>query len=296
MAATEPPSWLDELDLHVGAPDASMGTRALGLDDWFVVDDDWEPQRAEAAALIAERPNDVLVGLDHPAVAAPSADLLHLVRRHVTSRPGLPVPPQARGSVGQNGTGHPLVEARTLVADDLCLLLPDGDRWLLAAGAVCFPSYWRPAEKVGRPLADVHEPVPGYPGALADRVDGFLGRLRPGRGVRRRNWSVHVVPDLHVPTWRAPEVRPGPGERWLRSERQALVRLEGHDAVVFSIRTQQVPVAALAGRPDVCAGLAAALRGWSPAQRTYKGGAVDDALLAWLDDHAEQVGGPPPSN
>jgi dimethylamine monooxygenase subunit A len=287
MAATEPPSWLDELDLHVGAPDASMGTRALDLDDWFLVDDDWELQRAEAAALIDERPDDVLVGLDHPAVAAPSAAILDLVRRHVTA---------PRTGSGHGTDLHPLVAARLLVAEDLCLLLPDGDRWLLSAGAVCFPSYWRPAEKVGRPLGDVHEPVPGYAGALADRVDGFLGRLRPGRGVWRRNWSVHLVPDLHVPTWRAPAVRPGPGERWLRSERQALVRLEGHDAVVFSIRTQQVRVDALAGRPDVCAGLAAALRGWSPAQRAYKGGAVDDALLAWLDDHAQQVRAGPPSN
>ena len=43
MTAPDPPGWLDELDLHVGPPDAAMGTRTLDLDDWFVVDDDWEP-------------------------------------------------------------------------------------------------------------------------------------------------------------------------------------------------------------------------------------------------------------
>jgi len=287
MPTPEPPVWLDELDLHVGPPDASMGTRALDPDDWFVVDEQWEPQRAEAATVLAEHRDEALVGTDDPRVLGPSEELLALVRTHL-ARSGLPPRPHGGVDVGQNGRegvggGHPLAAARLLVADDLCLLLPDGDRWVLAAGCVCFPSHWRPAEKVGRPLADVHGPVPGYPGALGRRVDGFLTRLRPGRGVWRRNWLVHDVADLHVPIRAASDPRPEPGERWLRSERQTLVRLFEHDAVVFGIRTQQVPFAALAGRPDVCAALAAALRGWSPALRSYKGAAVDEALVDWLD-------------
>lgn len=272
------PDWLDELDLHVGPPDAAMGTRALDLDRWFVVDDEWEPQRRTAASLVAERPEVVVVGTDDPRVLGPSEELLTLVRRHAATGSGLPIPPQTGESVRQN-----LIAARVLVADDLCVLVPDGQRWVLAAGCVCFPSYWRPAAKVGRPLTEVHDTVPGYPGALADRVDGFLSRLAPGRAVWRRNWLVHDSPELHVPERGATQSRPGPGERWLRSERQALVRLADHDAVVFSIRTQQVQVRALAERPDVCGALADALAGWSPAQRAYKGHAVDDALVSWLE-------------
>jgi dimethylamine monooxygenase subunit A len=263
-APEQAPDWLDELDLHVGPPDASMGTRALELDRWFVVDDDWEPQRALAARLVAEQRDVVVVGTGDPAVRSPSEEL--------------------RGLVREEGVGeHPLVAARLGVADDLCLLVPDRGRWVLAAGCVCFPSYWRPAAKVGRPLTDVHGGVPGYPGALADRVDGFLSRLAPGRAVWRRNWLIHDGPELHVPERDATRARPAPGERWLRSERQVLVRLVEHDAVVFSIRTQQVPVAVLAERPDTCGALADALRGWSDAQRAYKGHAVDDALVTWLE-------------
>jgi len=127
-------------------------------------------------------------------------------------------------------------------------------------------------------------------GALAGRVDGFLGRLRPGQGVWRRNWLVHDVADLHLPTWVDDVERPTPVPegRWLRSERQTLVRLPTVEAVVFTIRTQQVPMAVLGERPDVAGDLAAAIRGWSPEQRAYKGAAVDEALLSWLERVADR--------
>jgi len=273
-----------------------MGTRSLDPADWFVVDDDWEPQRAEAARLVASDPAEVVVGVADPAVVGPSAELLALVQRLTPTGSGSPsvAPPTGSGSPSVARDEHPLVRARLLVADDLCLLLPDGVRWVLAAGCVCFPSYWRPRDKIGQPLSEVHGLVPGYPGALADRVDAFLGRLAPGRGVWRRNWLLHDVPDLHLPgphateglpepVGGATEGLPVPEGRWLRSERQVLLRLVEHDAVAFGIRTQQVPLAVLERRRDVAAGLAGALRGWSPAQHAYKGRAVDDALLAWLD-------------
>jgi hypothetical protein len=156
----------------------------------------------------------------------------------------------------------------------------------LAAGAVCFPSYWRLHDKVGRALGGVHDPVPGYGGPLAERVDGFLGRLRPGQGAWRRNWSIHDTPELFVPVHPATGRRVEPAHRWLRSEYQTLLRLEASPAVVFTIRTQQVAVAELAARPDRCVALAAALRGWTDAQHAYKGAAVDEALLAWLESRS----------
>lgn len=278
------PAWLDELDLHVGLPDASMGTRALDPDRWFLLDDDWEPQRAEAARLLATERDEVLIGSSGPDLLPAAVELHDVVQtwlaNHGESRgSGPPVVRDPRD------VREVLATTRLLVADDLCLLVPGEYGWRLAAGCVCFPSYWRPRERIGGPLDGVHGVVPGYPGALAARVDGFLGRLRPGQGVWRRNWLVHDVADLHLPVWDAAVDRPTPvpAGRWLRSERQTLVRLPSVDAVVFTIRTQQVPMAALADRPEVAGGLAAAIRGWSPAQRVYKGAAVDGALLAWME-------------
>lgn len=258
------PSWLDELDLHAGPPEAAMGTRALDESRWFLVDHEWASQRRAAAELVAARRTDVLAGSVPAAAEVLDAEIV----RWLGVDDALPDP-------------DPLARARSRVADDLCLLAPSDDGWVLAAGCVCFPSYWRLADKIGRPLSFVHEPVPGYPGAFAARVDGFLGRLRDGQGVWRRNWSIHRSPALYAPVYESVPMPPVE-ERWLRSEYQTLRRLPGVDAIVFTIRTQQVPVGVLADRPDVRHAMAVALRAWSPAQRAYKGGAVDGVLLDWL--------------
>mgnify|MGYP000846223527 CR=1 FL=1 len=34
--------------------------------------------------------------------------------------------------------------------------------WRLAAGSLCFPSSWSLVEKFGKPLQDIHAPVPGF--------------------------------------------------------------------------------------------------------------------------------------
>ena len=270
-------AWLDDLDLHVGPPEASMGTRALDAERWLLVDAEWEAQRTEARTRLGGgHRHDVLA----PAPAAgPVRDAAIEVGARLDGWLAARHPRCADGV--HTDEPDPVAAARLRVAEDVCLVVPGPDGWVLAAGAVCFPSYWRLRDKIGRPLAAVHSPVPGYAGGLAGRVDGFLGRLRPGQGVRRRNWSIHHTADLFVPS--PPPGRAAPAARWLRSEYQTLVRLESAEAVVFTIRTQQVAIAALADRPDVCRALAAALRSWTPAQRAYKGAAVDDALLAWLD-------------
>ena len=262
--------WFDELDLHAGPPEAAMGTRALDEARWVLVDDDWAAQREESRRLLADRRDEVLAPGADDAAAELGARIDRWLAAH---HPALVDDFHASET-------DPLVAAAMRVAEDLCLLTPSDDGWALAAGAVCFPSYWRLTEKVGRPLLDVHEPVPGYAGKLAGRVDAFLGRLRPGQGVWRRNWSIHDDPALYAPA-HGPTIGP---DRWLRTEYQTLVRLEQTGAVVFTIRTQQVPLDALGARPDRCRDLAAALRGWTDAQRAYKGAVVDEQLLRWLEE------------
>lgn len=276
------PGWFDELDLHAGPPEAAMGTRALDEDRWLLVDDEWAAQRDAARGLLRDRPRDVLAG----DVSMPVARALDSEVRAWLERRGLEELTPHGGTYGYGGTSGrmSLAVTRFHIAEDLCILTPSDGAWILSAGAVCFPSYWRLTDKIGRPLDDVHEPVPGYPGALATRVDSFLDRLRPGRGVWRRNWSIHATDALFVPEHpHDAGALPPPPSRWLRSEYQTLRRLHGVDAVVFTIRTQQVPLAALESRSDHRAAIVAAVRAWTPHQRAYKGGAVDDALLDWLD-------------
>src|SRR5207248_5320614 len=92
---------------------------------------------------------------------------------------------------------------------------------------------------------------------LARKVDRFLERLRPDALMKRRNWLIHETDELFVPGPPAkPDLSIPPDDLWLRSERQTLRRLPETDAVVFTIRTQQVSMSILEHRPDIAAALA----------------------------------------
>jgi hypothetical protein len=177
---------------------------------------------------------------------------------------------------------HPLDAAGRLVQEDLCLMvLRDGAPHLDAA-SLCFPSYWRLADKLGRPMATVHDPVAHYRHELAAKVDTFLQRLRPERPVWRRNWSIHDDPSYFLPDPTPPYDGTPPAGLHLRSERQTLRRLRSADVVLFTIRTQQVPLVLLADRPVVAHAMAAAIEHWSPELAAYKGAHGALAAQAWL--------------
>lgn len=47
------------------------------------------------------------------------------------------------------------------LAEDVIIHRIQGDKDWLAAGHICLPSQWWPEEKIGKPLAEIHAPVPG---------------------------------------------------------------------------------------------------------------------------------------
>lgn len=237
--------WIDELGLGRGARWPVMGVHA---------DDGSWPVPADADVLALRR----RLAAEHPDCIAV-----------------LPVGEALVAEVVERFGGGDLAGLATSQGDDFCLLAPDAG-WPLAAGAVLFPSHWRLADKVGRPLADVHDWVPGYP---SGQVDRFLGRLRPGQVVWRRNLLLHRDGELHAPMPRPDDV---PVEQWwLRSERQTLRLLLSTGGVLFTIRTDTVPLADLPD--DVRAALADHLEGLPSTWAPYAG--VGDHLpdlLTWL--------------
>jgi hypothetical protein len=261
------PSWLDELSLEAGPPWLAMGTRALDPSTWLVADEDRDRDLAWKAELLAERHAEVFAALASPAVLAGSTELCALVAGDTGARPDPDL--------------HPLDAAGRLVQEDLCLLVERDGAPHLDAASLCFPSYWRLRDKLGLPLGQVHGPVSHYAAELATRVDRFLGRLRVGRPVVRRNWSIHDDPDYFLPDPTPPRLVDPPEGLWLRSERQTLRRLDS-GAIAFTIRTQQVPLAVLAARPDVAHRMADAIEAWSPELTAYKGGHGAHAAAAWL--------------
>jgi len=277
---------LDYLDLAERPFRWRMGLKPLELADWIVVDEHYERDLAEKERLLAEHHDDVVAVL--PGTEDAALEVLDAVEGHVGRRDPEYVGPATGGVPPVPSDEHPIERASRLVQEDLCLHTVVDGRLVLSAASVCFPTRWRLADKIGRPLEDIHAPVPGY-GDIAANVDRVLGQLRVDRPVWRTNWSVMDDPALHQPTghgrddarWITAE---NAGERlWLRFERQTLRRFPRHDSVVFTIRVFQRSFAELTARPDVATWLAGAIRALPPEVASYKSIApFGDAAVEWL--------------
>lgn len=187
----------------------------------------------------------------------------------------------------------PLEAAGRLVQEDLCVITPGPEGPVLGAAILCFPTGWRLADKLGRPLAAVHGPVPGYARRLARPVDRLIAGLRPGRMVERVNWSLVDDPDLFQPGGQG---RTGPADPvtaatagaalFLRTERQTLTKLQG-GSVLFAIRVRMHTLAQACARPADAARLAGGVRALPEEMQRYKGLLpFRAALLDWLDARA----------
>jgi hypothetical protein len=272
----------------------TMGLMPLAAAEWLEPDGSFAADLGAKRTLLATRHDEVFAAL--PDAYAASAELLalladHLPRHHgdLYDRDGDRLENRATGERWDLAASelHPLDLAGRLAQEDFCLLLNDGATYRLVGATLCSPSRWRLADKLGRPLAAVHAPVPGYEAKLAQPVDRFLTFLKPGKLVWRLNWGIHDDPAPFQPERMPPRTITAANagdELCLRVERQTLRRLAATDAVVFTIRTHIAALAtAIAGRENA-ASLAAALRDMPADSARYKGIAPFMApLLAWLD-------------
>lgn len=200
----------------------TMGLRSLDLDSWLDPDPH-HPQRAQRATLLTQRRSDVY------AVLPEGREPARLVAQRVAEQLGL-VLPQSQ---------DPLVDAALLVRDDLCVLARTEGTWRLVAAVVCFPSRWRLADKLGRDVLAIHDPVPGYRSGLGAPTTKVFDALTPRW---RLNWTLLDDPALFQPAAPAGGHQPGP-DSYLRVERQCLVPVG--DVVAFTIRTDVVALADL---------------------------------------------------
>jgi len=214
------------------------GIQPLAPEDWLIRDEAFASQMAYRDRLLTER-RDAVLAMDESARDA-AEELLDLVLdqaypgagAEVTRPDGVSVPIDRADPMGTLGR---------LVQEDLCILQKrEGDaEHVLTAAVLCFPASWTLAEKFMRPLIRIHVPVPEYDANLAARVQRLFDGVQPGRPLWRFNALWYDDPDLHQPR-REAEQRPHrreAAEKYLRSERQSVLRLPKTRAVVFSIHT-----------------------------------------------------------
>ena len=144
---------------------------------------------------------------------------------------------------------HPIDKAAQQVPEDILLLCPeekDGATiWVLRAASLAFPSHWVLAEKMNKPMASIHDPVPDYDKVLERPVDRFFNAMIPGTISLRRNWTLQIDDGLFTPERRdklplgAQEI----GDRLhVRVERQTLRKMARTGWIIFTIQTFLAPI------------------------------------------------------
>lgn len=215
--------------------------------DWLRVDEAYAAQMALRDRLIAGREAAVHALLPEGLSAA--AELYGAVLHWLRAEPGFQVgTASVRRPDGVEvalDAAEPLKTLGRLVQEDLCLLQSEGGEYRLTGAVLCFPASWTLAQKLGRPMTGIHEPVPVYDEDLSRRVNRLFEAIRPEQPLWRMNFLTYDDFVLHQPR-REGETRPPPKDHvFVRSERQCLIRLPISRAVVFTIHTYVVDAGTL---------------------------------------------------
>lgn len=288
----------------------TIGLKPLDLDSWIEVDEHLQPYLAEKRRLYADIPDKVFV--EEAGTRDAQREVLEMLGQHLTAKfpetyrrtaAGIEVVDAAgnlAGSTTASFSNAPLVAASLLVQEDLILMRRDDSGWRLAAGSLCFPSSWSLIEKFGRPLQQIHAPVPGFgPGTRsADLINRMFNGLQ-GQAVERYNWSIQADDALYHPLSNVERIdrasnRPTRfpdgdvnAHAFIRVERQTLRKLPVSRDILFTIRIHLDPLKVLARHPDratLAASFAAQLQALDQAQLDYKGLTADrDRLAQSLD-------------
>jgi len=266
-----------------------IGLRPVEPSRWLDIDELRAPELQLKDELMAQRHGEVIASLpDTEAAAAELRDavLAELADRRLVEVTGERVTEQTTGRVIDLAAMHPIEAAGRLVQEDWCLMAPSPQGHRLVAASLCFPGRWRLADKIGRPMAAIHAPVPRYDSDVGPGTDRVLAGMSPGRIVERFNWSVMDDSTLFQPTGHgaAPAPPDAVGEQIvLRTERQTL-RGFSDGVVAFGIRTRVRRLAELTDSPQVCGELADSIRRLPPEVAAYKSlGTMRDAVVSWLD-------------
>ncbi|MDY6785922.1 MAG: DUF3445 domain-containing protein [Cyanobacteriota bacterium] len=259
-----------------------LGLKPLDVSDWIEIDKDLRVQLKLKEQLLRDRFSEVFVSL--PSSLAGQRETLTVLLEHLLTH--FPhIYRQHKNGIENRISGqywtleefqnHPLDLTGRLVQEDFCLMLPSSEGYRLEAASVCFPLRWRLREKLGKPLDQIHSPVPGYAETLKHPVDNLFERLKPNASGLRFNWSLVDTPKLFLPPSQRLNANEskltadGGGERiWVRVERQTLRRLQKSRGVLFGIRTYVYPLSHLDA--DALQHLVLALRQMPPETQEYK--------------------------
>ena len=200
------------------------GVQPLDMADWLIRDEVFGAQVALKQRLLAQQTDAVLARV---AGCGPAEnELCEVVATALADQFGIAAAPTC------------LEDLAGLCQEDFVIMDKQGDEHVMVAACLTFPASWTLAEKIGRPLVAIHEPVETYTPEVARRVQRLFDGIQVGRPLWRWNHLWYQDPALFQPRQQGvTRQKPEAGHGFFRTERQCLVRLPKTRAVVFSIHT-----------------------------------------------------------
>jgi dimethylamine monooxygenase subunit A len=263
----------------------TIGIRPIDIAQWLEIDDNFDRYIAEKRRLYREEFENVLVA--EAGTEDAQVEVLELIERHLQQFPKLDR--SLRRDESDLGRVDILAQAALLIQDDLVLMRKSPEGWRLVAASLCFPSEWNLREKFGKPLHEVHGPVPNFNTGTrnAEMIERMFDNLRPDQLVLRWNWSLYGDARLYHPASdHGMKRRFGDGDITgrvtLRLERQTLRKLPKSGDILFAIRIYIDPLEVLETHSDgavLATAIADQLAAMTDAEINYKGLADERARL-----------------
>ena len=170
----------------------------------------------------------------------------------------------------------PLELASYLAADDFCLLEKIDDDYRLVAASVCAPTYWELSEKMGRPMREVHAPIPNLEEKIGKGIRHFFTNLKPSDYYQRSNWFLTTRSDypLFKDSYEMNENFDGfdiyniKDKLFLRCERQSFRKLHKTKNIVFGIKIYLSPLGIVEKHKEIAEDLIMSINTMTANQKT----------------------------
>lgn len=162
------------------------------------------------------------------------------------------------------------------IQEDLAVHCIDGERDWMAAGHICFPSGWKPEDKVGRDFEQIHWPIPGMDLRSAHKMARSMVHSGP---FERFVWGIVFENRINGhPQTPKKKFDPEAPVLYVKVERQITVGFPSVNAALFVIRQFLIEERDI-DKPA----LLASLEKMTPDQIAYKGITKSyDSVLAYL--------------
>ncbi|KAK7440231.1 hypothetical protein VKT23_017173 [Stygiomarasmius scandens] len=155
---------------------------------------------------------------------------------------------------------HPLEVLNANVPEDFLITMEDPKTGLykMVAGVSCSSLGWNVGSKIGKPLQEIHGPVPDYKEKMAFSMDRFFSKMPCDKPIQRGSWGLEIGqplwlqdddPHFKLRETQSPDLKVN--DIYLRVDWQTLRRLPRSRAIVFNFKALFTPMTEFRNEPFV---------------------------------------------